>query len=79
MMHLNYLKHYSEICSMKRFRQINGTANEHLKIWIVQQKYWQKHIGWSLTTSYPVLDSDVERLSPLQSWQGKSMLDDGEC
>lgn len=45
MMHLNYLKHYSGICSMKRFRQINGTANERLKIWIAQRKYWQKHVG----------------------------------
>ncbi|QIP94505.1 hypothetical protein HAP32_05133 (plasmid) [Serratia fonticola] len=45
MMHLNYLKLYSGICSMMRFRQINGTVSEHLKIWIVQQKYWQKHAG----------------------------------
>ncbi|OUI68958.1 hypothetical protein AZZ99_003249 [Serratia marcescens] len=52
MMHLNYLKLYSGTCLMKLFRQINGTDNEQLKILIVQQKYWQKYVACSLTTSY---------------------------
>ncbi|HAJ6623592.1 TPA: hypothetical protein HNC36_27250 [Escherichia coli] len=55
MMLLNYLKRYFGICLMKRFRQINVTANEHLKIWIVQQKYRQKHAGCFLTINYLIL------------------------